>query len=608
MPNKQSVIFVALEIILIVFGGISLWYKILLPTAYYLVAILLAALIIAQILAKRNSKSLVFQIALLVLFMNSVFYLATNYRIIPFWDGNWDFAVVKTFIQKEEISVLSGPEPSASLLPGYGPARILTTYSGWPLLHSLAFSLSQISGIDAFHISLALPPLISIISFLFVYLIVEKARRSLGLDTMVTNLALLIYATSAEALFYPIQFVQQNLGTMILYIVILTFCLSTTNSTHSREYRGLMVFFAMALVTAHHFTSFIMASFLFVYFALQTIQAHFSRIKISRRAFSEYRTPAIATLGIALLMSTLLFFWWNYYSTSIWRQIDSTLTRFLTVLLGARPFVYVPNPSYYPEVLRPFWATSLLTLRDVLIYVPCLFGLLLIMFRKTEARQKSFLMLSSLAFGLIIIIDNFTIRVETFRIFMLALPLMALLGATFFAHFGKNWAKGVWRLLFVATVLVILILAAFTGLWGHNFAPMHLYDPSISPSKIGERNIDFMRVNDFFSQKIQTTSFQAIWADDDAPLVSLLQPNDYNKIMRLGASYIEIHSYGKLSVNELVCAFSDLNLYHYYSGVSSTMTPEQGQALEYQLHEYVDSNLTRIYDDGKRMFWISEAP
>ena len=605
MSNKRSVIFVTLEIILIVFGGISLWYKILLPTAYYLVAILLAALIIAQILMKSHSKSLVFQIALLILFMNSVYYLATNYRIIPFYDGSWDFAAVKTFVEEDRIFVISEPDPSASLLPVYHPAKVLAIYSEWPLLHSLALSLSRISGIDGFYIALALPPLISIVSFLFVYLIVEKARRSLGLDTMVTNLALLIYATSAEALFYPIQFVQQNLGTMILYIAIYTFYLSTISSTHSREYRGLTVFFTVALVITHHFSSFIMTSFLFLYFALQIIQAHFSRIK---KAFSEYRTPAIATLGIALLMFSFLFFWWNYYSTSIWRRIDSTLTRFLTVLLGGRPFVFMPNPSYYPEVLQPFWVTSLLTLRDVLIYIPCLFGLFLIMFRKTEARQKSFVMLSSIAFGLVIIVDNFTIRVETFRIFMLALPLVALLGATFFAHFGKDRAKGFWRLLSVAIVLVILILAAFIGLWGHNFAPMHVYDPSISISEIGERNLDFMRVNDFFSQKVQTTSFQAIWADDDASLVSLLQPNDYSKVMRLGAIYIEIHSYGKLPVNELVCGFSDLNLYHYYSGVSSTMTPEQGQALKYQLHEYVDNNLTRIYDDGKCMFWVSEAP
>ena len=305
MSNKQSVVFVALEIILVVFGGVSLWYKVLLPIAYYLVATLLAALIIAQVLRKSNSKSLVFQIALLVLFMNSVYYLATNYRMIPFWDGNWDFAVAKTFIQEDEIFVISGQETSTSILPGYRPAGMLQKYSGWPLLHSLAFSLSRISGIDVFHVSLALPPLISITSFLFVYLIVEKARSSLGLDTMVTNFALLIYTTSAEALFWQIQFVRQNLGTMMLYVTIYTFYRSVTNVTHARKYRVLTIFFAMALVTTHHFTSFIMASFLFVYFALQIIQEYSSRIRIGRKVFSAYRTPAIATLGIALLMSTL---------------------------------------------------------------------------------------------------------------------------------------------------------------------------------------------------------------------------------------------------------------------------------------------------------------
>ena len=605
MSDKQSVVFVALEIILIVFGGISLWHKILLPIAYYLVATLLAALIIAQILTKSNSKSLVFQIALLVLFMNSVYYLATNYRIIPFWDANWDFAVAKTFIQEDKIFLIS--EPPTSILPGYHPARILATYSGWPLLHSLALSLSQISGIDAFHVSLALPPLISIISFLFVYLIVEKARRSLGLDTMVTNLALLLYATSAEALFWQIQFVRQNLGTMILYVTIYTFYLSITNSTHSRKYRVLTIFFAMALVTTHHFTSFIMASFLFLFFALQIIQEYFSRIRIGRKAFSAYRTPAITTLGMALLMSTFLFFWWNYFGTPIWRQVGYTLPRFLQVLLGARKFEYMPNPAYYPGILKPFWATSLLVLRDTLIYIPSLFGLFLIMFRKTKTHHELFIIFSSLTFGLLVIINNFTIRVETFRIFMLALPLVALLGATFFTHLGKK-AKGIWRLLFVTTVLVILILASFVGLWGHRFAPMHLYDPSVRSSEIGETNIDFMRVNDFFSQRIQVTHFQAIWVDDDAPLVSLLQPNDYNRIMRLGASYIEIHSYGKLPVNELVCGFSDLNLYHYYTGKSSSMTPEEGQTLKYELHQHFENNLNRIYDDGKYRFWVNEAP
>jgi len=97
MFDKQSVVIVVLEIVLIIVGGYSLWHKILLPISYYLVAALFAALILAQILTKGNSKSLVLQIALLVLFTNSVYYLATNYSTIPFGDGNWDYGVVKTF-------------------------------------------------------------------------------------------------------------------------------------------------------------------------------------------------------------------------------------------------------------------------------------------------------------------------------------------------------------------------------------------------------------------------------------------------------------------------------------------------------------------------------
>jgi len=572
MFNRQSVFFVALEIILIVFAGIALWQKILLPIAYYLVATILAALIIAQMLTKSNSRSLVLQIALLYLFLNSVYYLATNYRVIPFWDGNWDFAVVETFIEEEKIFLISGQNPSTSILSGYNPARMLPTYSGWPFLHSLAFSLSKISGIDAFHISMALPPIISIISFLFVYLIVEKARSSLGLDSRVTNFALLIYATSADALFWQIQFVRQNLGTMTLYIMMYTFYLSITNPTHSRK----------------------------------LIHQYFGRKKIGREKFSAHRNPALLTFETALLMSTFLFFWWNYYETTIWRHVGPTLTRFLEVLSGARQFAYTPTLGHYPGVLTPLWATSLLRLRDILIYIPSIFGLFLIMFRKKKTQHELFVMFSPLAFGLLAIINNFSIRVETFRIIMLALPVVALLSATFFSYFVKK-VKGIWRTLSVTIVLGILILASFVGLWGHSFAPMHLYDPSVRFSEVGERNSDFMRVNDFFSQKIQVTHFDAIWVDDDAPLVLLLEPSEYNRILRLESDYIQTHSSKTLSVNELVCEFSDLNLYRYYAGKSSFVTPEQGETFQYELNQYFESSLARIYDDGKYRFWVNEA-
>lgn len=597
--DKQSVIAIALEIVLIVVVGYSLWHKILLPITYYLVATLFAALIVAQMLTKGDRKSLVFQIALLVLLTNIVCYLATNYRIIPFWDGNWDYAVTKTFIQEGNIFIIREQEP---------PTMVLSWYSGWPLLHSLVFSLSQISGIDAYHISLCLPLLISITSFLFVYLIVEKARRSLGLDTMVTNLALLIYATSAEALFWQIHLVRQNLGIMVLFATIYVFYLSSINLTDSRKYKALAIFFAMTLVVTHHYSSFIMASFFFLFSAFQIISAYFRRTRIRSKLFWARPAPAMTTLGIALLMSVFLFSWWDYFGTAIWPVVKSQITRLPQVFLGIQEFEYMPMPAYYPETLTPIWATSLLMLRDILTYIPAFFGLFLLLFRKTKTRHEFFVVFSSLTFGLLFVIDNFVLRVEMFRIFVLALPFVVLLSAVSFARFEKK-LKGIGRFLFVTTVLIVLVLAAFVGLWGHRFAPIHLYDPSVNSVEVGERNIDFMRVNGFFSQRIQVDSFQAIWVDDDTPLVSLLQPDDYNKIRRFRLDYIQTQATVRPSTNELVCEFKDFNLYYYYSGAYSPIkTPEEAQTLKYELYPYFDNNLNRIYDDGKYRFWVNQPP
>jgi len=77
--------------------------------------------------------------------------------------------------------------------------------------------------------------------------------------------------------------------------------------------------------------------------------------------------------------------------------------------------------------------------------------------------------------------------------------------------------------------------------------------------------------------------------------------------LRLESDYIETHSSKNLSVNELVCEFSDLNLYRYYAGKSSFVTPEQGETFQYELNQYFESSLARIYDDGKYRFWVNEA-
>jgi hypothetical protein len=575
----------------------SLWYKVFLPITYFLVAASFAVLIIAQMISESNGKFLVIQIALLLLFLRNAYYISTNYRIIPFWDGNWDYGVVKTFIQGSNVFIIEGE---------HSPASILPWYSGWPMLHTFAMVLSQISGVDAFYISLLLPSLISTTSFLFLYLLLERVRALLGLNDKVTALALLIYTASVEAKFWPMQFVRQNLGILLLFATVYLFYLSTTSVTQKRLYRALALFFAMTLVMAHHYTSFISAGYFFVFYVFLVLGTYLGRAGIREKLFWKHPPFVARTLGIGLVVSAFLIVWWDYFGTIIWPNVASGVLRLLQVFSGVRKLEYTPAPAYYPELLMPMWATSLLMLRDVLIYGGSFLGFFLVWIRTRKSHTKYFILYSTLTFGVLFLIDNFLFRVTPFRLMDLAAPFVVFLSAKFYSQLlcmPTKKMEDVWRPLSIIAILIVLILASFLGFWGHAFAPIHVYDPSINPIEIGERNTDFMRVHSFFSQRIKVDDFQAIWADDDSSLVSLMQPENYDKIWRLEPNYIQ----KTLVQKELVCAFKDLNLYYYYSREYSPIsTIEQAQRVRYELYEYLDNRLLRMYDDGKYKFWFNE--
>lgn len=604
MTFNQS-IFSVIEVMLVVMGLVLLWYKLFLPISYFVIVILFAMFLTFQILTRN--RPLVLQIMLLLFFMNSIYYASTNYKIIPFWDGNWDFGVVKTFTNEGRIYQIVNINPISNLR-GDRPAAILSNYSGWPLLHSLIFLLSQVSGISVFQIFLILPYVISGVSFLFVYLIIEKIRISLGLNTIITNVALLMYTVSAEALFWNMQLVRQSMGLMLYYIIVYLFYVLETRAQNARKRLMLTIFFGMTLVIAHHFSSFILAFFFLMFFVVQKAQRYIGKVVLGSRS-------STIALSLALICSTFMFLWWNCFSTAyIWRQIDNTLTRFLEALRGIRKLEFTPKSAYYPEILTQSWAILLNILRDIIIYVPMFFGLAIILIKKGDFLNNSdrmFITNSSIALGLIIIINNFTIRVEVFRLFSMMLPLTALLSTTFYYYvIRRNLGKEVrkfWKALLVGGICMFLIFAASIGLWGHRFAPLHLYDSSVKYSDVGERNIDSIRIGVFLDKNVNISHFHVIWVDDDASLVPLLQPVDYPKIMRLGSYYIEVHQAQKLSINELICEFENFNIYHYFAGASTSVTPKEVQTLRHDLYEFFKDCRQRVYDDGKYRLWVYEG-
>jgi hypothetical protein len=542
---------------------------------------MIAILLTAQIVKRRNTKFLILQIALLGLFLKNVYYLNTNYSIIPFDDGNWDYAVVRTFKEEGKISVISRTNSSG----------LMEWYSQWPLLHVFATLLSEISGIDPLYISMLVPAVISVLSFTFVFLIVDKSRQIFSLNPMTTSLALLLYVVAAESVFWPMQFVHQNIG--ILFITIIVFLVFKLSIQSDRKDLVLVILLVCSLAIAHSFTSFVAVGYLLLLYFILIIWNNIRRVRVSE--LSHFFLKKLAT--ISLVSIVFLLVWNENYGIGVWVYVANSLNRFIGLVTGARPLEYLPTPVKYPSVLTPQWATILVILRDTLIYVPIIFGLFFVLLKIRNIR-KYVLISSALSFGMIFVINNFAFRVEMFRVLVTAMPITVLLGGIAYSQLARS--KGI-KTNVLAFCIIILVISSFVGLWGHQFAPIHLYDPSIEPIAVGERYYDFMRVNSFFSTKIPINSYNTILSDDRNPLTYLISSRDYFKIKQLKLlDNSGVNSTGKT----LICAFKGLFLYSYFARSYSTLeTIEDANRVRLLLTQQLNEK-TIIFDDGKYRFWV----
>ena len=587
MDTQWNYIPIFLEVLFISFCGYSLLFKTLLPEAYLITALFLGFLIGFQLIKWKGNKFLIFQIIMLGLLLRNIYYLNANYGIIPFDDPNWDYGLVKTFLQEGKVFIINFQGPNVGLLEWY---------SGWPLLHVLTMMFSMISGIEAFYIALLIPSLISTISSVFVCLFVEKVRKALDFDPQITPIALLIYVVSAETIFWPMQFVHQNLAILFVTITLYLVCLSVTN--YKAKYRVLTMVFMFSTVMTHSFSSLVAVTFLIIYSFFSSVGNSLSKTKIGNRFFGTHRLTSIRYIPLASLVFLTIF--WDSYGQAVWSHIRSGITRFSEIILGLRKFEILPSYMSYPSLLTPTWGTIFLNLRDVLIYVPTIFGLIFIWFKIRNIPMKFFITYSSLAFGSIFILNYLGFRVETSRIIVLAFPLVVLLSATTYSEIVKR--RKLIKKTLILLISIILVFSSFAGLWGHSFVPIHLYNPLISHTEIGDRNTDAMRVNNFFQEKVSIDSYSAVWADDMNPLVFLMESKDYHKIRYLRTDCVIQKS---VDNREIFCSFKDLILYSYYARTYSHVGSIQEARSVKDILVNQLAELSRIYDDGKYRVWVN---
>jgi hypothetical protein len=592
----QKITFI-INLLVVCIISFCLFYRIFLPFSYIIGAGVFGIVLALSIVKNGfNSKFVFFQILLVFFLLRNVYYLSTR-NVIPFGDAYWDYAVEKIFLENGNVETIQAVvRPTEA-----GGISQLTWYSGWPILHIFGIIFSLFSGIDLLYLNWFLPNFLGLVTFAFIYLIIEKIRVKLKISKMITVIALLLYALSPEAIFWQMQYVRQSIA-LALIAPIIYFVYLINFEKFDRKYFMILIILIITLAMSHHVTAFTVTLFLFLFSAIDIIVGLFGRWKKFGTIFSRVGGVWFQIFGwISFLF---IFLWWNRNATIIFPTISSRLIGFFENLGIER--IYTQAVVSYPEVLKPDWVTPLLGLRDLLIFIPAAIGLLIFWRKRYGVRQKFFLIYSIVGFGFVLVI-NIVFKIEPLRILLFMMPFLVFLSAFFYIKtqvyikIRNTMVKFNKIIIFVVTIL--LVFSSFLGLWAHNFAPVHLYDSSVDPGDIGEGTPDFIRLKPFFEDHLNISNFEDVRADVIGRLVYLLDPKDFDKIKSFPVENLELLD----NKNTLVCSFNDLNLYLYYGNIWSPIKATEIELVKLELQKHLESNFNQIYNDGSNSLWISSS-
>jgi hypothetical protein len=571
--------------------------------SYFCAVIALSLVLAYSMMTQRSQRSnsglIIFQILILFVVLRSLYYLATK-NSIPFGDAFWDYAVQKAFVQENQIFLIE----SAIKPVEAGSVSQLTWYSGWPMLHSFGLAFTLITGIDPLYLNLILPYVFSIVSFGFTYLLVENLRSNLGAPREITYLTLLIYTVSPGNIWWQIQFVRQNLGMMLFTIIL--YLASLLYTLRNPKHFIALVIVSCFLVMTHHFTAFVATLFFGITLLLLILRNLSSKLTFFPRVINTM-VPVVSLswwmLGITSLMTTFTLLWWIPLRGILGPTIIERIRGLIAILQGFTFQLWAPSVPY-PPPLQPWGIPLLLRIRDIAVYGAGVIGFVLLL-RNRQSQKTPYLIYSSLALGIIFVITNVFFALEPFRVLMLAMPILAAVVAIFIHQLHTRVRAYRFRITRLGTAIFIflLIFPSFVGLWAHNFAPTHLYDPSVDPVTLGEVQPEYIRLQSFVNESVALATLQTIWTDSQDELLYLFNYTAYHKIQQItSTNYLEI---GERSP-ELICIVRDLVLYRYYAHIWQPVQDyREAEDLRVILVEAITSTTNHIYDDGVNTLYLT---
>jgi|GEM_PF-1754724 len=246
---------------------------------FWVSVIIMVVIILYQIFYLTDKQFVLFEIILLFFLFHILYQI--NYFGLAESDSYRDFNFLKTIISSNHFII--NPESDVS---------------GWPLLHIITASISDVINVDPLLIAKFLPSFLESIIAISIYLFVHTIYK----DEKAALLSCLIVGTIPKFISFESFFVRESFA--IYFFILFFLVLYKAKSRDDPRYLALTLLLIPIVVLSHHFTSMMLMTLLVIFIVFSKMIPLLSK-KFKTLSFNKIN---ITTIFIILLL-TMVFYW-----------------------------------------------------------------------------------------------------------------------------------------------------------------------------------------------------------------------------------------------------------------------------------------------------------
>ncbi|GIU71184.1 MAG: hypothetical protein KatS3mg003_0663 [Candidatus Nitrosocaldaceae archaeon] len=499
---------------------------------YIIFAVLISSTSFLYATFNMSKKTLFINAFILFGVLRLIFFISTNFNIIPFIDNYWELGVIKTFLSEDQIFSIS------TLRTTY-----LEGYSAWPMLHTFEVIFITITNLEPHEAHLLLVILIPYVPFTITLLIISLLHKRFNLPSQFIYFATIFIATSPDIMYWSLQLIRTTFAWSLFSIVLLL--LLQNYNRFSKNTIIMTIILGIVIVMSHHWSSImVFLTMIFISF-----------LYIVKRYIYWGNTTILTNnyyLVFTFVICITLLFW-----------LTTTGVKIFDISLPSRNInIERWNPVYPPELTQPSILIDLLRLKTIMLFIPAAFGMYFLYkfcaknsYNRHDATLIFYVALSTF----LLFILNAILNLEPSRITILFAPI-------FFTALSLSYLI-LYRIIryFSYSTMIFVIFIAFLGIYSHSIMPKHLYDNTISFEEVGEHSPMAYIIGQFVNNKLNYNNINIIFSDDKDIITRFVSVSELYKLELIDNKTIN-DAFFKYNGNRIVIITKDYFPYRYYAG------------------------------------------